>query len=360
MKEDTKIKIAISTGGSGGHIFPAKTLAKFLKKHGYKVFIIGDEKYKNYIDSKDQIEHKIIKTGKSLKSFYGLREIIFGFFQSLFFLMKNKPDLVIGFGSYATFPFLSASLLLEKKILLHEQNSYVGKVNHLFGRFAKAIMTVYHEMYGVRFKDADKIKFVGNPVRDEIKKLSELEYSYPKKTEKFNILILAGSGGATFFSKEFTKVFKDLPKEILEKLHIVQQCREADIELVRDLYKKINVKFELKTFFKDVDKKIKDAHLIVARSGSSIFEFAIASKPMILIPSPNVTNDHQMKNAKQFADMQSAMLVLEKDFDVDNFRSDFVKLIRDKDKLKDMANNAKTMAVLNAEENILKVIKSTI
>jgi len=358
MKESKKNKIAIVTGGTGGHIIPAKALAKFLIKKGYQVLLIGDKNYKNYVSNKDKIDYKIIKVGKNLKNLNDIINIIIGFLQSLYFLILKKPDLVIGFGSYATFPFLSASLLMRKKILLHEQNSYVGKVNYFFGRFAKAIMTTYHEMYGIRFADVEKIKFVGNPVRNRIKKLNSSKYSYPKKNEKFNVLILGGSGGATFFSKELIKIFEELPKKVIEKLNVVEQCREDDLENVKSFYKDLGLKAELKTFFKDIDKKIKNAHLIISRSGSSIFEFAIARKPMILIPSPNVKNDHQTKNAKQFADVKACIIIPEKTFNVDNFRKDFVKLIKDKSKLKTMAKNTQEMVVLDADERILKIIRS--
>jgi UDP-N-acetylglucosamine--N-acetylmuramyl-(pentapeptide) pyrophosphoryl-undecaprenol N-acetylglucosamine transferase len=358
--KDKDITIAISTGGTGGHIFPAKALADFLIKNGYKVYIAADKQYEKYIDNKDKIEYERIQVGQSLKSIFSIKNIVFGFFKSIYLLITKKPDIVISFGSYATFPFLCASVLMKRKILLHEQNSYLGKVNYIFGRFAQTIMTTYREMYGVKFADMNKIQFVGNPVREKIKKLNELQYSYPEKGEKFKILILAGSGGATFFSKEFIKVFENLPKDILEKLEIVQQCREIDIKEVENLYKKLELKYELKTFFKDVDKKIKDSHLIISRSGSSIFEFAIAGKPMLLIPSPNVKNDHQTKNAKQFVDMKAAIAISEKMFNANRFSEEFIKLINNKDKLKDLAKNARDMAVLNAEENILKLIEKTL
>lgn len=357
MNKKKKIKILIATGGSGGHIFPAQALARFLKKNRYKVFLTGDKKYENYA-SYCPVDYKIVKSGKSLRKLKDLRDLFFGFVHSLFILLFQNPKLVIGFGGYPTVPVLTAAVFLKKDIILHEQNSYMGKVNHFFGKHAKVLMTAYHEMYNVRFDDAHKIQFVGNPVRQSINKLRNSKYKYPAPNKKFNILILGGSGGAEFFSKKFIEAFKLMPREVLNRISIVQQCRSEDFGNVREVYRNLGVKAELKTFFTNAAKRINNCHLAISRAGATFTtEVSVIGRPMILFPSPNVKNDHQTINAKNFKKSGSAIVISEKEFDPKIFSKKLAKLIDDKVQLSAMAQKVKEFAVKNAEENILQVIR---
>ena len=213
MNNDKK-KIILTTGGTGGHIFPAITTSNLLKEAGYSVMIVGDKQLEKYVDN-IECEYKIVETGKT-KSIKTVISLIKGFFQNVAIIKQFKPDLVIGFGSYATFSILLASKFLKVPFFLHESNSIIGKVNKWMSGFAKCIMINFHELYGINIKNTSKIKIVGMPIRENIAKLANKEYKYPdfSKNEKFNIFITCGSGGATFFGTSLIEAIKLLDENI--------------------------------------------------------------------------------------------------------------------------------------------------
>lgn len=359
MKNIDKNKIVLATGGSGGHILPAISVGNMLGQKGFEPLMILDVDPDKY--SIGKIPFRIIKTGKNPKSIRDIFRMIGGFFQAFFLLLKNKPALVIGFGGYASFPVLLAARLLHVKILLQEQNSYMGKVNHMFGNHAEAIMTAYREIYGVRFEDMNKIVFTGNPIRDEFIKINSRAYEYPKAGNNFNILIIGGSGGAKFFSENLAQAFENLPDELRRKIYIHQQVREEDMGRIKDVYGRKGIRFEVRSFFGDTPKKMADAHLIISRAGAlAISEIMAAGRPSILVPYPHAASNHQMLNAKYYGAADAAIVVDEGKFNRDDFGKMLASLMGDEKRLEELAENAKKSATLDANHTILNVIKETL
>jgi UDP-N-acetylglucosamine--N-acetylmuramyl-(pentapeptide) pyrophosphoryl-undecaprenol N-acetylglucosamine transferase len=362
-KETKKRNIIIATGGSGGHIFPARAFAHFIKTQGYNPIILTDMNYLKYINKNDPIKYYIVQSGKNLKDPRTIKNIIFGVFQAFKHLIFLKPVAVVGFGGYASIPTLISSTILRKKIILHEQNSYLGRVNNIFLKFAKVIATSYREFYGIKFKYMNKIKFVGLPVRKEIKQLAKNKFKSPSlnKNKKFNILIMGGSGGSKFFSEELVNAIININEEKAKKLNIMQQCRAENVKEVKEKYRNANIQNEVRGFFNDIDKKIENAHLIIARAGaSSLAEFAIARKPVILIPFPFAINDHQMKNAKAFESRGGAIIINQQEFKQKEFIKSLISFIDNPEKLKKLADNLKNSSVLNAENKLFEVLEEVI
>jgi UDP-N-acetylglucosamine--N-acetylmuramyl-(pentapeptide) pyrophosphoryl-undecaprenol N-acetylglucosamine transferase len=298
--------IFITSGGTGGHIIPARCLAELLSSKNYQVIFFGDYKVKNYQKKQDQFLTKVINSSQLKKSpidlFKAILQIFFGIVQSIFYLVKFRPVYIFGFGGYASFPMLIASAIFKKKIILHEQNSHLGKVNRIFSKFSYKIATSFPNTSGINNHDLYKVILTGNPVRQEIIKLNQLEYQIPKKIEKIhsenntkinynlilaseffdtvtyeekiNILVIGGSGGAKIFSDVLPKTFANLPLSIKEKLVITQQCRKDLVDSTIESYKKLDLNVEVKAFFENIPEILKDVHLVIARSGSSsIAEF---------------------------------------------------------------------------------------
>ncbi len=359
MKEKRiKPKIFLATGGSGGHIFPALSVAKELTNNDFSVCVIADRVFERYMN--DNINNRIINAGKNLTSLSNIKEIIKGIFQSRHLIKKEKPDLVVGFGSYATLPMLMACVLTKTPFILHEQNTYIGKVNKLFAKYAKKVMISYHELYGINFNDMDKIIYTGNPVRKEIQRLNSLQYKYPSE-EKFNVLITGGSAGAEIFSGYLPKIFDFTHKEEQKKIKVYHQVREEYLIQVKEYYKKINIEAVVSTFFKNISELLEKAHLIIGRSGSgTLNETAVSGKPSILIPLKDSANNHQETNAKMFEKNKASIVVLEKNFNIEDFQKMFFDLIKNKELLEDMARNAKNMSVVNADVRIVEIIKECI
>ena len=370
MKKLTKKKnvnkkknIIIATGGSGGHIFPARAFASYAKSKGYNPIILADANYLKYIKKNDPIEFRIIQAGKKLKNPKDIKGIIFGMIQSFWHLLRLKPVAVIGFGGYGSIPTLFSSTILCKKIILHEQNSYIGRVNKIFLRFAKKIATSYREFYGIKFEYMKKVRFVGMPLRPEIKRLANSKYKSPNfnKKEKFNILVLGGSGGSKFFSEGLVDAIANLESGTKQKINMIQQCRAEHVKGVKEKYQAAKIQNEVRGFFKDIDKKIEKASLIIARSGaSSLSEFSAIGRPVICIPFPFAINDHQMKNAKALEARDGVVVINQKEFDEKEFKRVLTKLINNPERLKTLALNLHKCSVLNSEERLFDVFEEVV
>lgn len=383
-------KIFIATGGTGGHIVPARCLAAELAKNNIQAFVLADAKYCGYIKAEDQFKSIIISSSQLIKSPLTLIKVALkiscGLLQSLYYFLHYRPKYVVAFGGYATFPILLAAMITRTKIILHEQNAHLGKVNRLFASRAYKIALTFANSSGIKNEYAAKLVTVGNPVRDEILKLHDKEYKMPIKLElpkrdkmgynvilasefidyknqpqnqTFNILVIGGSGGAKIFSDILPKAFFNLGEKTKNSLHISQQCRRDLVEYTFDQYKMLNMNISIAAFFEDMPNEIDAAHLIIARSGSSsIAEFCAAKKPMILIPFAKAADDHQTKNALIVEKSGAAIIIAEQDFTINKMTEVIKSLISDENLLKKMSINAGKIANLNATKNLVELIKA--
>ena len=351
--------IIISTGGTGGHIIPAVALAEYFSEKKYSGMVVGDDNVKKYLNG-DKIKFQKINSGSSLRKVKSVMNIIKGFLQSLKIVKNIKPDAVIGFGCYTTLPMLMACKIKKVPIFLHEGNAFIGKINRFFSKDCINIFTSFQELYGMDYKYSNKIVFSGSVVRNEVKSYYNDIYKNKSANEKIKILITGGSGGASFFSKEFIKVFLYINKNLKDRLEICHQVKgKNEIDEVKYFYNKENIKSEVKDFFDDLPKKMYDSDLIICRSGiGTISEISFIGRACIMVPSPNVANNHQTYNAKFFERSNACFLLEEKSFVAQNFAKTFEDIINNK--LEILAKNIKSMAVLDADEKIYNIINSYI
>jgi UDP-N-acetylglucosamine--N-acetylmuramyl-(pentapeptide) pyrophosphoryl-undecaprenol N-acetylglucosamine transferase len=352
-----KKSIIIATGGTGGHINPAIATAECFIKNDYDVLVVGNDKIEKYLVGKN-IKYKIVSCGSSLTSFKSVANIIKGMFQSFRIIINFKPLAVIGFGSYTTLPMLLVSKFKKITIFLHEGNSFVGKINRLFLDNAKYIFTSFQELYGINIKYTSKVQFTGVPVRKEIKKLSDNAFKYPKDDEKFKILITGGSGGASFFSNDFLKVFEYLNANLRKKIKVFHQVKlKEELDTVRSLYEKLNIESEVLQFFDDFPQKVVESHLVICRSGiGTASELSAIGRPTVFVPSPNVANDHQLYNANFFKRNGACIVIEEKYFVANDFTRKLEELINSEDILIDMSKKIKGIAIFDAEDKIVKIV----
>lgn len=383
--------ILIVTGGTGGHIIPARTLANSLYQQNFRVIIAGDKNLKKYNKFRDKFTVKTIRSSQVKPGFKNKISAIFkitiGILVSLFLIIKFRPKKIISFGGYATFPILIAAVILRRKIIIHEQNAVLGKVNRIFAKHAIKIALSFAdtEMPEI-FKS--KASFTGIPIRPEILKLNDEKYQLPQKiqgkerknmgysglilaseydsfeeyfdkNEHFKILVIGGSGGAEIFSKILPSAFFNLPEEYKNNIHISQQCRKGLLKETFNIYEKYNMNIEIDSFFKDMEEKISQSHLIISRAGSgSIHEFLIAKKPMIIIPLANSADNHQLKNAEIFAKNKSAIIIEEKDFNIETIAQNIIELMSKDKKLINISKDCEQYAKkhLDACKNLTKII----
>lgn len=372
-------QIFIVSGGTGGHIIPAVCLARLLQQQGNNISFFGDNKISSYLNSRDTFFNKTISSAKITKSFLQLVvatcKIIYGILQCYYFIASKSPNVIIAFGGYASFPMLFAAVLAGKKIILHEQNAHLGKVNRLFARFAYKIATSFPNTSGL--KEQQKACYVGNPIRPEIAMLYSKDYILPEnelpntamgypvllnsdfyiRQEKIKILILGGSGGAKIFSDILPKAFFNLPDYLKKSICITQQCRKDLLDSTIEQYKSLNIDVVASSFFGDMQNILEQTHLVIARAGaSSLFEFCAAKKPMILVPFALSADNHQQKNADYMAKNGAALVVQESDFTIKNISDILIDLLQNQQNLYQMSKNSANLAKIDATILLAKLI----
>lgn len=367
MNED--LRIIISGGGTGGHIFPAVSIANAIKaKHpNAKILFVGAEgrmEMQRVPAAGYEIKGLPIKgfdRAHKLKNF----KVLFKLWKSLRMarqIIKDfKPQVAVGVGGYASGATLYECAKMGIPCLIQEQNSYAGVTNKLLSKRVAKICVAYEGME--RFFPANKIIMTGNPVRQNVLKtnlsIEEARKSFGLDPNKKTILLVGGSLGA-----------RTINRSVIEHLNLIH---DSEVQFIwqtgKYYYQKISDSMKGKElpnlkvmdFISDMGAAYKAADLIISRAGaSSISEFQIIGKPVILIPSPNVAEDHQTKNAMALVNKQAAIYV--KDAEApDTLLPLALKVIADDSKLKSLNENVKKMGLKNSADiiadEVLKLIK---
>ena len=337
-------KIIIATGGTGGHVFPAYSLAKHFISNKIDVEIISDKrgiKYlKNYHDLKiTQISSATIFKKNILKKLFSSIIIFYSIFRSFIFLLFFKPNLVFGMGGYSSFPICVAAKILKIPFIIYENNLYIGKANSYLLPFAKKIFVSHKELEGISEKHKKKIIEIGNIIRKEIFNLQSRKYSNHIDNE-LKILVLGGSQAAKIFAEKLPEIFKKC-KENKIVLKIYQQCLPEQNEFLISFYKNLNIHFETFNFSNNILEYFVKTDLAITRSGSSMLAELINAKiPFISVPLPTSAEDHQLKNATYYEKNGYSYLIEEKDLSKDLFKL-IKKIHEEKSLLKQMINKQK-------------------
>jgi len=362
-------KIIISGGGTGGHIFPAIAIANAIKEltSEVEILFVGAEG-KMEMEKVPQAGYKII--GLPIAGFQ--RKLTFKNFLFPFKLIKSlwlarkivksfQPDIAIGVGGYASGPMLKAASNAGVPIVIQEQNSYAGVTNKILAKNAEKICVAYNNMD--RFFPADKIIYTGNPVRKDIlefktKKQEGLDYFKLKEGVPV-LFIMGGSLGAGTVNKSVKANIDLLIESGVQVIWQTGKFYFKDCQSFLETKKANSVKaYE---FIKDMNLAYAVADVIISRAGAlSISELCLVQKPAILVPSPNVAEDHQTKNAMALVEIDAAQMI--KDEQAERVLIPAaLKLLRDKEKQNVFAENiiklAKPNAAKEIAEEVLKIIK---
>ncbi len=350
--------IVLTTGGSGGHIFPAQSVASELIKRGYKVVFITDKRGKDFQNLPEVETYRLIAESVTGRSIFGkiiaLFKLWLGAGQAMKLLAKDiRPDIVIGFGGYASLPAVMAAEMLKIPVILHEQNAVLGRANRIAARGVKMIATSFPKVQ--RIPENIPALHVGQPVREPI--LAKANAPLPE-TEDFNLLIFAGSQGARFFSERLPEVLMKLPAELRAKMNVVQQARPEDEEGVKKAYETAGFKsLTVAPFFKNMPELLTNAHLIIGRGGAgTITEAMVVGRPSIIIPLPSAADNHQVGNAQQLVAGEAGWLLEQKEFKADKLAERLQELINNKEELQKTAQKAHDMAILNAGERMADIV----
>ena len=358
------VKFIVSGGGTGGHIFPALSIADGLKYcfPGCEILFVGAEG-KMEMEKVPAAGYKIIglpvagfHRGELWRNFAFFPKLILSMLKAKKVVKDFQPDVVIGVGGYASGPVLRVATKLGIPCVLQEQNSFAGVTNKILGKKASKICVAYDRMD--RFFPSDKIIFTGNPVRKGLmlvtpKSMEAHEY-FKVATGQRVILIVGGSLGA-----------RTLNQGVLAKLDLIKR---SDIVIIwqsgKYYYKDILAQLDsnpvenirLMEFIPRMDLAYSLADVVISRAGAgTISELCIVGAPSILVPSPNVSEDHQTFNAMSLVEKGAAVLVKDSEA-VEQLISVAVELVNNKGKCLDLSNNIKKLATPHATEDIVAVI----
>jgi UDP-N-acetylglucosamine--N-acetylmuramyl-(pentapeptide) pyrophosphoryl-undecaprenol N-acetylglucosamine transferase len=358
-----KEKILIATGGTGGHVFPAYSLANHFIKNNYNVKLTTDKRGYNYLKNYENLN--LIKIPSSplnknniFKLLLSILIILFSVFRSLVFLLFNKPSIVFGMGGYSSFPICIAAKFLRIKFVIYENNLIIGKANKYLLPFANKIFVSYKDLEGVPYKYNNKIIEIGNIVREEIINLKN-ENDQNNKFNDIKILVLGGSQAAKVFADKLPKIFKKLKNSEIP-IKVYQQCHNEQNDQLSEFYRKNNINCEIFNFTNKIIDYYTKANLVITRSGASVLGELINIKiPFISIPLPTSADNHQLKNAIYYKKKGFGYLMDEKD--INDQLYPFIKSIfKDKTLIKNILAKQSQYSDKNIFQNLNNQIEKII
>ena len=355
-----KLKIIVSGGGTGGHIFPAIAIAKSLEQKVDDIELL-------FVGAKDRMEmQKVPDSGYKIEGLwisgfqrsFSSRNLLFPFklisslIKSKKIIRKFQPDLVIGTGGFASGPLLYAASRKGIPSVIQEQNSYPGITNKLLAKSVQKICVAYDNMD--RFFPKEKLIFTGNPIRKEILDFSDKREKgknfFGLHNGRITVLVVGGSLGAKTINESVNNNLEEFKKN---KLNLIWQTGVSYENQAEESVKSINDSgIKSYKFIKKMDLAYAAADIIVSRAGAiAISELCYVGKPVILVPSPNVAEDHQTQNAQSLVNKNSALMV--KDVEsrlklVEKIKS----LSENKDLQEELSRNIKKLAVKDAADRI--------
>jgi len=342
-RKTSKGTIVLAAGGTGGHIFPAQALAEYLLDQGYQPVLICDDRSKPFLQGAllKIPHHQIFSqrlTGSLLHKVCGISKLMFGLFKVRAFMKKQRPQLVIGFGGYPSFPALAVAYMLGIKSIISEQNAVLGWVNRLVSSVVQKICVTFPDTRGIKQKYRSKMVITGTPVRKEI--ISCKGSNSVSKAKKFRILVIGGSQGARIFSEVIPQAIALLPEAMQKKISITQQARPEYLEGTLADFKKCQAQVHVEPFFTNINKLITEADIVICRAGaSSIAEVATIGKAAILVPYAVAVDNHQFYNALNLVSEHAAIMITEKHFKPRELARVLEDLISSPEKLKELKKN---------------------
>ena len=360
MENNKKIKIIISGGGTGGHVFPAIAIAETLKKKVSDIDIL-------FVGAKGKMEmEKVAAAGYPIEGLWisGLQrrltyknflvplKIISSLLKSNKIIKNFKPDVVVGVGGYASWAVVKVAAMKGIPTLIQEQNSFPGKSNINLSKKVNKICVAFDGMG--KYFPKQKIVITGNPVRKEMvnienKKQEALKF-FGLEANKNIILIIGGSLGARTINQS---IQKNLELFNGENIQVIWQTGKLYFEIAKEVATKISEKNnKVFNFINRMDLAYAAADVIISRAGAiSVSELCIIGKPVIMVPSPNVAEDHQTKNAMALVNSKAAILIKDSEC-LSLLGNKVIELIKDNEKISLLSSNILKLALPQAADSI--------
>ncbi len=346
--------LMIMAGGTGGHIYPAISVAEVLRAKGWNIVWLG---------SKAGMEARIVPPhGYTMAwiRFSGLRgkgllraallplNLLIAFWQSAHAIFAHRPDVVLGMGGYVAFPGGMMASLLNRPLVIHEQNSVAGLTNRVLAQLADKVLVAFPNA----FKNKNLPSWVGNPVRADIGAIAAPDARYAARSDRLQLLVLGGSQGASILNATLPQALALIPEA--HRPRITHQSGAAHIDSLRAAYVAAGVTAEALPFLDDMAARYAAADLVICRAGAStIAEIAAAGVASVLVPLPTAVDDHQTHNARFLSERGAAVLLPQAEFTPEAVAQLLQAFTRNK--LLAMAQAARAAAKPDATETVAQV-----
>ena len=356
--------IILAAGGTGGHIFPAESLAEELIARGYRVVLVTDKRFNQFKSGLlATIERRTIRAGGSghglMHKVSSAVNIVLGTLRARRLLKTLQPDVVVGFGGYPSFPTVYAASSLRIPTVIHEQNSVLGRANRMLASRVNVIATSFPDTQMVATENIPKLCMTGNPVRASVRALRSVPYPSLGQDGKLHLLVTGGSQGASIFSEVVPRAVELLPAHLRARLRIDQQCRDSELAEARARYAEIGANADLSSFFIDLPARLAGCHLVIARSGAStLAELAVAGRPAILVPLPTAMDNHQYFNANAMEAVAGGWVMPQEGFTPEALSARLEAFLTAPDTLTRAAENASKLGMQNAAKQLADIVIS--
>jgi len=357
-------RLLIVAGGTGGHVFPALVIARCLRDQGVEVVWLGTKKgLEAQIISSEKIPfHSIAITGLRGKSFFQWLlapwRLLVAFFQSMWIVWRCQPDVVLAMGGFVSGPGGLAAWILNKRLVIHEQNAIAGLTNRILARFASTILTTFPNTSGITCsqKKAQRMIYTGLPIRQEIALLPAPAQRFAQHDDAMHLLVIGGSQGALSFNQVIPQA---LSKLILNKplnvWHQAGQRYQKEAEQAYHHYGLVDV--HLEPFIHDMSSAYAWADLVICRAGAStVTELTAVGLGSIIIPYPYAVDDHQDYNAHFLVEAEAALCLSQSELNAERLAYLLSELMKDKDRLLKMAEAARSLRKINVAQSIIEVL----
>jgi len=354
------IRLLLTGGGTGGHLFPAVAAAQeFLRQMPEtQVLFVGTRRKVDmrslavYGFASDHIRCSGLKGKSPWELLKAITLLPVSFYQAGGIIRRFRPNIILGVGGYVTGPVVVAGKILGIPTVIHEQNSVPGLANRKLGSFVDRVCLSLPGSGG-DFPE-EKITYTGNPVRRNILQLAKNSPLRLSGNGKRSLLVLGGSQGAQAVNRLVSEGLQSLPDPILAGLQVIHQTGEQDLEGIKKLYADRGIESLVQPFFTDMAEIYNQADLLVSRAGATtLAEIAVLGKPAILIPYPSAADNHQEKNANHYAAGGGAVVLRQHELTGNKLAENIRKLICDEDKLLAMGTAMKKLAFPDAAEKIV-------
>lgn len=355
--------IVISSGGTGGHLFPAQALADELAQRHYQIVLVTDERGLKWRDQfKNAVLHKTMsgttEQHGALNRLRALFQLAIGTAQAWLLLGRYRPKVVIGFGGYPTLPTMFSAILRNPRTCLHEQNGVMGRANRLISPRVDAIALSLPNPLGLRDGDKPKSEVTGNPVRQSVIELRDRAYPALDRESQIQLLVFGGSQGAHLFSTLIPKALTLLPETLQRRLIVTQQCRSEDESRIRSAYADVGMSVEVAPFFDDLPRRIADSHLVISRSGAStVSELSVIGRPALLVPLSSALDGDQAANAAHFVKASAGWLFDESDLTAKLLADKLTELFESPHLLVAAAASARMLGRPNAVQSLADLVE---